>query len=298
MTRLSANMLLLLAAAIWGSAFVAQSTAMDSMGPLAFTGFRFLIAAAVVLPFAIREHVLDRSAPLGLEHVAPFTLIGVVFFFGIAIQQVGLVVTTVTNAAFLTSIYVVLVPFLGLFLFRERLHPVVVPAAFVTLFGIWLLGGGGLDALNWGDAAMVVCSVFWALHVGLIGRIGAKSGRPLALSFCQFLIVGLLGLAGGLMFEDVSVSGLQGAWFELFYTAVISGGLAFTLQVVAQRWTKAADAAILLSSEALFGALFGALLLGERLGPSGIAGCVLILAAILAVQLVPLMNRRSRVAAE
>jgi len=294
MTRLTANSLLLIAAAIWGSAFVAQSTAMDDMGPLMFTGLRFLIAAAVVAPFAWRERQQRRDLPLTARHMRTFFLIGIVFFFGIVIQQYGLLVTTVTNAAFLTALYVVLVPLLGFVAFREKPHPVLLPAAFVALFGIWLLGGGGLDALNWGDGAMVVCAFFWALHVGLIGRIGASSGRPLALAFAQFLVVGCIGFGAGLIVEGITLAALEGAAFELFYTAVLSGGLAFTLQVVAQRWTQAADAAILLSSEALFGALAGALLLGERLDALGLTGCALIFFAILAVQLVPMIEARRR----
>lgn len=294
MTRLTANSLLLLAAALWGSAFVAQSTAMENLGPLAFTGIRFVIAAACVAPFALREHRLRRDLQISFRHLMSFLVVGVVFFFGIAIQQSGLVVTTVTNAGFLTALYVVLVPVIGFVGFRDIPHPVLLPAAFVALFGIWLLGGGSLVALNWGDGAMVVCAMFWAIHVSLIGRAGAGSGRPLALSFVQFLVVGFLGLAGALVFEDITVTGIKGAGFELFYTSVVSGGLAFTLQAVAQRWTQAADAAILLSAEALFAALFGALLLGERLDTAGIIGCGLIFVAILAVQLVPLMKIRKR----
>ncbi|MTH98126.1 DMT family transporter [Roseibium sp. RKSG952] len=293
MSRLSANFLLLLAAAIWGSAFVAQSTAMDAVGPLTFTGIRFLIAALVIAPFALREHRLRPDAKLGTADWMSFAGIGVIFFFGIAIQQVGIVVTSVTNAAFLTAVYVVLVPLLGATVFRDRLHPILLPAACVTLAGIWLLGGGSLSALNWGDGAMLVCAVFWALHVGLIGRAGARTGRPLAIAFVQFLLTGLIGFGAGAAFEDITVSGLQAAWFEIFYTSVLSGCLAFTLQAVAQRWTQATDAAILLSSEALFGALAGALLLGERLGLAGLIGCGLILSSILAVQLVPLLPGKS-----
>lgn len=297
MTRLTANMLMLLAAAIWGSAFVAQSTAMDDMGPLVFTGLRFLIAAAAVAPFALRE-TRKADGPPSAKHVRNFVFLGVVFFFAIAIQQAGLLATSVTNAGFLTALYVVLVPVFGLVAFREHPHAVTWPAAFMALAGIWLLGGGGLTALTWGDAAMVVCALFWAVHVGLIGRFGAESGRPLMLSFVQFAVVGVIGLASGLVFEELSWAAIEGAGFELLYTSLFSGGLAFTLQAVGQRWTRAADAAIILSSEALFAALFGALLLGERLGLAGLAGCALIFAAILAVQLVPLIGReRFRVSA-
>ncbi len=296
MSRLAANGLLLLAALIWGSAFVAQSTAMADLGPLIFTGIRFMIAAAVVAPFAWREARRNPNRPMTAAHGYAFTLVGIAFFFGITLQQVGLTATSVTNAGFLTGLYVVLTPLLGLIVFREQPHFVTWPAALTALLGIWLLGGGGLTALNWGDGLMVACAVFWALHVGLIGRAGASSGRPLTLSVYQFALVGVLALVPGLATEPLSLAALQGAAFELFYTSVISGGLAFTLQAVGQRWTRASDAAILLSSEALFAALFAALLLGERLTPMGLVGCALIFLAILAVQLVPLfgtLRRRS-----
>lgn len=294
MNRLTANSLLLLAAALWGAAFVAQSTAMEDMGPFYFTGFRFLIAALAVAPFALRERRLRPDLKLTQGHLTRFGVIGVVFFLGIVIQQFGMLATTVTNTAFLTALYVVLVPVIGYAFYREVPHPVIWPAAFAALTGIWLLGGGTLSALNWGDAAVLVCAVFWALHVALLGHAGMSSGRPLALAFCQFLIAGLAGIAGGLVTEQISLAQIQSVGFELFYTSILSGCVAFTLQVVAQRWTRAADAAILLASEALFGALFGAALLGERLGPWGLTGCLLILSAIVSVQLVPMLRRPSR----
>ena len=295
MTRMTANSLLLLAAALWGSAFVAQSTAMADLGPFYFTGLRFLIAAIALAPFALRERNLQPDHKMTQGHLARFGVIGVVFFLGIVIQQIGMMATSVTNAAFLTALYVVLVPVIGLALFRDIPHPVIWPAAFVALTGIWLLGGASLDALNWGDAAVLVCAVFWALHVALLGHVGMSSGRPLALAFSQFAIAGLLGIAGGLMSEEISLARIQSAGFELFYTSLVSGCFAFTLQAVAQRWTRAADAAILLASEALFGALFAAVLLGERLNLLGLSGCLLILLAIVAVQLVPLIKRSVRV---
>jgi drug/metabolite transporter (DMT)-like permease len=290
MSRLLANTLLLLAALFWGSAFVAQATAMAHLGPLTFTGVRFLIAAAAVLPFALAEGRRNPGNPLTAGMGLRFTGLGLVFFAAITLQQVGLLTTTVTNAGFLTGIYVVLTPLLALVVFREKPHAVAWPASLVTLGGIWLLSGGDLKALGTGDMLMIVCAVFWALHVGLIGGLAATSGRPLALSCWQFAVVGTAALAPGLLLEPVTLAALWAAAPELFYTSLISGGLAFTLQAIGQRWTRAADAAILLSSEALFAALFGALLLGERLDAAGLAGCLLIFLAIIAVQLVPMIS--------
>ncbi|MBB98244.1 MAG: EamA family transporter [Rhodobacteraceae bacterium] len=290
MSRPVANLLLLLAALIWGSAFVAQSTAMRDLGPLTFTGLRFLIAAIVVAPFAIREHANRALAPLTRGQMLRFTGLGLVFFLAIALQQTGMTVTTVTNAGFLTAIYVVLTPILGLLAFKERPHAVVWPAALVTLAGIWLLGGGGIDRLNAGDLLMIVCAVFWALHVCLLGGMAASSGRPLTLSAWQFAVVGIVAIVPGLILEPVSLQAIAAAGPEILYTSVFSGGLAYTLQTIGQRWTRAGDAAILLSSEALFGALFGALLLGERLTLAGLVGCMLIFFSIVAVQVVPIIG--------
>lgn len=290
MSRPVANLLLLLAALIWGSAFVAQSTAMRDLGPLTFTGLRFLIAAIVVAPFAIREHANRSLAPLTRGQMLRFTGLGLVFFLAIALQQTGMTVTTVTNAGFLTAIYVVLTPILGLLAFKERPHAVVWPAALVTLAGIWLLGGGGIDRLNAGDLLMIVCAVFWALHVCLLGGMAASSGRPLTLSAWQFAVVGIVAIVPGLILEPVSLQAIAAAGPEILYTSVFSGGLAYTLQTIGQRWTRSGDAAILLSSEALFGALFGALVLGERLTLAGLVGCMLIFLSIIAVQVVPIIG--------
>ncbi|PTW59113.1 threonine/homoserine efflux transporter RhtA [Breoghania corrubedonensis] len=292
MSRLTANLILLLTAFIWGSAFVAQSTAMSSVGPLSFTGMRFLIAAACLAPFALREARRYRHAPVSRAHVQMFIVVGLVFFFAISLQQSALVLTSVTNAGFLTGLYVVMVPMLGAIAFHDMPHPIVWPASVASLVGIFLLGGGGLSGLNWGDGLVIVCAVFWAVHVLLVGRVGMASGRPLALSFVQFAVVGVCAFVPGVLLEDLTWTGVKDVSFELLYTAVLSGGLAFTLQVIGQRWTKAADAAIILSSEALFAAICGALFLGERLTPMGLAGCALIFASIVAVQVLPLFGRR------
>lgn len=289
MTRSTANSLLLLAALIWGSGFVAQSTAMEVLGPFTFTGLRFLIAALVFAPFALREARQAGGVRISRSQLMTFAFIGVVFFGANITQQIGLVSTSVSNTGFLTGLYVVMVPVLALLVFGERPPVAIWPASVMTLCGIWLLGDGQLDALNWGDAAVIACACFWAMHVLMLGRNGAESGRPMALCVIQFAMVAALGLGlgVGVMGETVSVQAVNEAWFELFYTGVIDGGIAFGIQAVAQRWTRASDAAVLLSSEALFAALFGALLLGERLSPIAMAGCGLMLLAILMVQLMP-----------
>ncbi len=290
MTRLRADLLLLLTALIWGAAFVGQSTAMEHLGPFMFLGTRFLLATLVVLPFAFAE---NRSGPpLRQDHLALMSLAGLIFFIGSITQQAGLLATTVTNAGFLTALYVVLVPIIAFMALRHRLPWVVWPAAALSLTGTWLLGGG-LSGLNWGDGIMIFSAVFWALQVLLVGSLAARSGRPITLATLQFGVTAFLGLGLGFLFEPASLNSLLAAWKELLFTGIISGGLGFTLQAVGQRYTPASDAAIIMSSEALFAALFGALLLGERLPLIGWLGCTCILVAVIGVQLAPLWRQRS-----
>jgi drug/metabolite transporter (DMT)-like permease len=291
MPRTRANLVLLLAGAIWGLGFVAQSTAMASIGPLIFIGLRFVLATLTVLPLALRE---ARQAPKALkssDHFG-FLFIGLLLFAGIAAQQFGMMTTSVTNAGFLTGLYVVMVPLVGIVLFRHWPHPVIWPCASAALAGIWLLSGGALDALAPGDWMVVLGALFWALQVLFITRYANRTGRPLTLCAVQFAFCAVLGLAIGLVQEGIDWTSVQAAAPEILFTGIFSSGVAFTLQAVGQRYTTAPQAAIFLSSEALFAALFGAILLGERLPPTGLTGCALIFAAMLAVELVPMLRER------
>lgn len=290
MTRFSANILLLLAALIWGSAFVAQSTAMDSMGPLTFTGLRFVLATLAVAPLAYLEY--RRMRPIiTARHLWLILVTGVCFFLGLALQQVGLLFTTVTNSGFLTALYVVFTPLLALLMFRQSVHPAVWPAACLSLAGAWFLGHS-LAGLNWGDGLTILSALFWAFQVILLGLVLADLSAAIVVAALQFAVVAVLGTLSGVLTEPQILSALSETWFELFYTGIMSGGVAFTLQAVAQRYTPPSDAAILLSSESLFAALAAMIILSERLPFQGWLGCAAIFAAILVVQLLPLLDRR------
>ncbi|GGE18997.1 MFS transporter [Aureimonas endophytica] len=287
MSRVQANLLLLLTGAIWGMGFVAQSSAMASLGPWSFTCARFALAALTLLPFALWEsrRARHRLAP---REFAGFALCGAMLFAGSILQQLGLLSTTVTNSGFLTGLYVVLTPAAALLLVRRRPHWVVWPAAGLALVGLLLASGGRLDAMGGGDALTVACAAGFAFQIVLVGLFAGRSGRPLTLSAVQFAAAAALGLPGMLAIDGLQTAGLIAAWPQVFYGGCISAGLAFTLQTIGQRWTTAPQAAIFLSSEAVFAALFGAIFLGERIAPIGYFGCLLILCAMLAVELVPL----------
>lgn len=293
MTRTSANGLLLLAGAVWGMAFVAQSTAMESVGPMLFVAGRFLLATLVLLPFAFWE-ARRAVIPLTRRDWAIFSSIGGVLFVAMALQQIGLLTTTVTNSGFLTALYVVFSPILTVLLFRFRPHPVVWPAALASLLGIFLLGGGTLSNLKAGDGYTILCAALWALQIVMIGRFIGESGRPYALSTIQMMVAGVLAWIAAATVETGDLTQLMPAWREVVYTAIMASALAFTLQIVGQRYTTAPQAAIFLSSEALFAALFGFLFMGDRIPTVGWLGCALIFAALLAVELVPISRPATR----
>ena len=289
MTRFRANCLLLSAGAVWGMGFVAQSTAMDAIGPWTFTAAKFGLAALALAPLATLEW-RRQSAGLSFTTLGWFFVVAMALFLAAITQQIGIVTTTVTNSGFLTGLYVVLTPILALLFLRQLPHWVVWPAAAACFAGIALLGGGSLSTLNTGDLWTIASAMFWAVQIMLVGTIAASSGRPFLLTFVQFAVTALAATIGMLAFETPALEGLTEALPEIVYGGVFATALAFTLQVFGQSHTTPAQASIFLSSEALFAALFGAIFLSERIAPIGYLGCGLILAAMLAVELVPLRD--------
>ena len=294
MNRTQANILLLLVALVWGSAFVAQARGMDGVGPLTFTGLRFLLGVCVVAPFAWRDwrHIQVRAERPGQREFAGILGLGLLLALGAVFQQVGMLYTTVTNAGFLTALYVPLVPMLSWLLLRQRPHWSTWPTSLGCLLGTWLLSGAEGLNIGLGDAWVILSSLFWGLHVLYVGRIAERIGGPFLVACGQFLVVGVVCTAWAFASETITPAGVYEALGPILYTGIISVGFAYTGQVVAQRYAGAADAAIILSAETLFAALFGYLMMGDRLNSAGIAGCVLIFVCIVAVQLVPLVAAR------
>ncbi len=294
LTRARSNLLLLLVALIWASAFVAQSLAMRSLGSLMFTGLRFALGALAVAPFAWREWRMLRARdrqprPRDIAHIAG---LGTLLFMGAAMQQIGMLTTTVTNTGFLSALYIPLVPMLGWLVSRHAPHWTTWLAAAGCVVGSWLLtGGGSLANFHTGDWWLIGSSVPWAVHVMLVGRAANKLHGAMLVACGQFIACGTLALILGAAIEPVSAHGIAQALGPIVYTGLLSVGFAFTLQVVAMRHARAADAAVVLSSETVFTAAFGAVFMGDRMGATGLAGCALILACVLMVQLQPIVSR-------
>lgn len=268
---------------------------MKGLGPFTFTGVRFLLGVCVVAPLAWRDwrQIAARGLKPGRREASGILVLGLLLTFGAVFQQIGLVSTSVTNAGFLTALYVPLVPVASWVIMRVHPHWAVWPASLGCVVGTWLLSGAGNVSLGVGDAWVIASSIFWALHVLFVGRIADRIEAPFLVAAGQFLICGIACLLWALLTETITLQAILGAAVPIVYTGVLSVGVAYTGQVVGQRYAEAADAAVILSAETLFAALFGFLMMGDRLSPTGLAGCSLIFACILAVQLVPLWPARA-----
>ncbi len=286
-----ADGLLLLTALIWGSAFVAQRVGMDNVGPFTFNGVRFALGALSLQPL-IWWMQRTRRREGGGEGISSARLIlcglvaGCVLFGGAALQQVGIVYTTAGKAGFITGLYVVMVPLFGLAL-GQRAGTGTWIGAILAAVGLYLLSVTEDFGIAYGDLLELVGAVFWAGHVLIIGRLspGMDATDAVKLAAAQFVVCSVLSLAAGAATETVTLAGLHGAMAPILYGGLMSVGVAYTLQVVAQRDADPAHAAIILSLEAAFAALTGYLVLGEVLSMRAMLGCGLMLGGMLLSQL-------------
>lgn len=279
-------------AAIWGLAFVFQKTAMDHVGPYTFLALRAVIAALILAPIALLYENGNRPQ----RPNAAFWLIaiagGFTFFAGGILQQIGLVTATVTNTGFLTGLYVVITPLL-MWLVLSRPPGIIIWIAVALAFaGTWMLGGGTVGGFSWGDWLVVFSSFFWASHMLVIEHSG-RHARPIAFTAIQFAVVALVSGIGALLLETPSIDTLLAAAPEIAYVGVLSSALTFTLLAVAMRHTNAAEATIIVSTETVFAAIAGVLLLSERLEWIGWLGAAMMFSASVLVQLAPYIRYRA-----
>ena len=290
MTKMTANFLMLITALIWGTTFIAQTTGMDTIGPLSFTAARYAIGMVVMIPLAIWE---SKKTSLAAECqnqpklLKGALLLGVLMFGGIALQQTALLYTKVANAAFLTALYVPAVPLMTWLLSREPIGLPIWLALILSIAGSYFLSGNaGFDA-QVADILVALGALFWAAHIIAIGIVTRMVAAPLQLAFVQNAVCALLALVGAVVIEAPQLIDFLPVWKELFYAGAISVGIAYTLQLVAQRHANTTAAAFLLSLEAVFAAIAGWLFLSETLSVMAIIGCVLIFVAVLLADVVP-----------
>jgi drug/metabolite transporter (DMT)-like permease len=276
--RLRADLTLLVVSIIWGSAFVAQRVAGQQGSVYLFNAARYLLAALVVLPLVRRANI----ASMPKTQYKWMFIAGFFLFAGSALQQAGMVYTTAGNAGFITALYVVLVPFVLFFFWREKPHWMSIVAVVLAAVGAFLLSTGGRFEVQKGDALELIGALFWTFHVIILGKFASKF-EAMSFSVGQLFVCGMLNLGVGIFTEPLMSFNWPLA-FAIAYTAFFSLGLCYTLQVWAQQHTPPADAALILSLESVFAVLSGWLLLDERLVFVQILGAVLIFIAVVLSQ--------------
>jgi drug/metabolite transporter (DMT)-like permease len=289
---LRADLILLLTACIWGFAFVAQRAGMDHLGPFTYNGIRFLMGSLSLVPLILVRRGLSRGE--GATILAPVATVktvilssfaaGACLFIGVSFQQLGIMITTVGNSGFITGLYVVLTPIFGIFLGRKTGIPTWVGAT-LSVGGMFCISlAGQANGVNIGDVLTAIAAVFWAIHVLLIDYLVRKVD-PIVLSSGQFAFCGALSSgAAFFMRETLTCEALIGGSIPILYGGLCSVGVAYTLQVVAQKDAPPAHASILLSFEGVFAVIGGILLLSEPLGARTLLGFALMFAGMLATQ--------------
>lgn len=289
MKRLTADSLLVLAAALWGLGFYFQKAAMSDIGPFLFIAARTSVAALALAPLALleaRRRARNGSSIDASGLVKLGLLGGVCFVLGAYLQQAGLVTATVTNAGFLTSLYVVITPFIVWLTAGRAPSSAVWTAVALAFAGTWALGGGTLTGFSHGDMLIAICAIFWATQIFVTG-LSSRFGAPMTYTCVQFAAVAAIATTAALLFEPISLDALAEASGPILYVGVLSSAVTFTLMAIAMKHTPTSEAAVLMSTETLFAAAAGALLLGERLPPIGWFGAALLFAASLLVQVSP-----------
>ncbi|MDB4184508.1 DMT family transporter [Alphaproteobacteria bacterium] len=293
--QITATILLVLAALIWGTAFVAQSTGMEFIGPLTFTNIRFLIGAILIAPLAYRE----RGLFFNVENLKKNRLYIIIFLTGCSLlmgsylQQYALLYTKIGNAAFLTILYVPFVPIISRIFLRKKNHWSIWFAVSICLTGSYYLTVENNFEAQFADILVVICAVFFAIHCILIDEFFEIVDAPFTLAATQFFICFLISLPLIFIFENPTLSGIYKELFEVLYVGVMSTGIAYTLQIVGQRYVKPSTAAITFSLEGVFGALSAWIILSQFLTLTQIFGCFLIIVGVLTAQLIPIINKEA-----
>ncbi len=285
---MKSNLLLLLTAVIWGFAFVAQRAGMEYLGPFTFNAARFILGSLSLVPLLIinRNRNFDHKIFLGLDNkvlISGGLAAGIFLFLGATFQQSGLVYTSAGKGGFITGFYIILVPILGL-LIKQKTSLFTWLGAIVAMVGLYFLSINENFEINIGDVLVFVAAFFWAGQILVIGFYSIKTD-PIQLAFLQFMVCAFLSLIAAVITEDIILSNLYYALMPILYAGIFSAGIAFTLQVVAQREAHPANAAIIMSLEAVFAVIGGWLILNESIPFRGLFGCFLMFVGMILSQL-------------
>ena len=275
---------------IWGTTFIAQDTGMDKIGPLTFNAARFFVGFLSIMPIALLIEKKKISEEINNNKKLFFKLlfwIGLFLFLGTFLQQTALLYTDVANAAFFTIFYVPMVPIILFFIYSKSIHWSIWPSVLFCLFGVYLLSDFSDATIRLGDGLVILCALFWALHIIFIGNFIKNFNLPLFFGALQALIVSFFSFIFAIFFETITISNILNESISIIYAGVLSGGIAFTLQIYAQKNISPAPAGIIFSLEGVFATIAAWIILNQILDVNNIIGCFLIICGVLFSQLLP-----------
>ena len=278
---------------IWGTTFIAQDTGMRVIGPYVFNGVRFFIGFLALIPFYLlleKKNTYKVVSKNKSKFIYLSILIGLFLFLGTVFQQVALLYTDVANAAFFTIFYVPMVPIIVFFLFKKNIHWSVWPSVILCVIGGYLLTNFHDATIRLGDTLVVAGAIFWSLHIIFIGKIIEEFDAPILIGLIQTIIVSTCSIILALIFEDFIIKNILDQKVQILYAGILSGGIAFVLQIYTQKNISPAPAAIIFSLEGVFATITAWIILSQILNINNILGCSFILVGVLISQLLPEIN--------
>jgi len=287
----------LLCTFIWGTTFIAQDTGMDKIGPLTFNATRFFIGFLSIIPFALLFEKKKITKEINNNKRLFCKLlfwIGLFLFLGTYLQQTALLYTDVANAAFFTIFYVPMVPIILFFFYSKSIHWSIWPSVLFCIVGVYLLSDFTNATIRLGDTLVILCALFWSLHIIFIGNFIKNFNLPLFFGALQALVVSFFSIIFALFFETITIVNILNESVSIIYAGVLSGGIAFTLQIYAQKNISSAPAAIIFSLEGVFATIAAWIILNQILGLDNVIGCALILFGVLFSQLLPIYESKTK----
>jgi len=278
---------------IWGTTFIAQDTGMKVIGPYVFNGVRFFVGFLALVPFYLlleKKNTYKVLSKNKKKFINLSILIGLFLFLGTVFQQVALLYTDVANAAFFTIFYVPMVPIIVFFLYKKNIHWSVWLSVVLCVIGGYLLTNFNDATVRLGDTLVILGAVFWSLHIIFIGKIIEEFNAPILIGLIQTIIVSFFSIILALIFEDIVLKNILEQKTQILYAGILSGGIAFVLQIYAQKNISPAPAAIIFSLEGVFATIAAWIILSQILNLNNILGCIFILVGVLISQLLPEIN--------
>jgi len=296
MSHSRANILMLIASFIWGTAFVSQTTGMGAIGPFTFSFARFFFALITVLPLAIYFEYNNFKIIFSSKRLFILCLAtGFCLFVGMGLQQYALQKSQISNAAFLSTLYVPFVGIISRIIFKKQLHWIIWIAILLCLYGSYMLSSNQSLDTQKSDLLLFIAAFFFAMHIILIDIFMKELNSPFVFGSFQYFFVFLFSFIIAITIEVPKISNIQIEWFEILYTGILSAGVGYTLQIIAQHKASPAPAAIILSMESVFATIAGWFILSQTLDTNKIIGCIAIFIGVIIVQFIPIYFKLNKI---